>query len=64
MHYEAKHHYLKRLTTAVGNFTNLPYTLSMHHQHWMCYKMNSSGNYESSFLEKGIEIGASNYKLQ
>ncbi|XP_028407455.1 uncharacterized protein LOC114530067 [Dendronephthya gigantea] len=57
MRYEAKHHYFKKLSTIIGNFTNLPYTLAMRHQQWISYKLNSSGNYESSFLEKGIEIG-------
>ena len=63
MRYEAKHHYFKKLSTVVGNFTNLPYTLSMRHQRWMCYKMNSLGNHESSFLEKGIEIGPGKFVL-
>lgn len=58
MRYEAKHHYFKKLSTIIGNFMNLPYTLSMRHQQWMCYKSNSSGNFESSFLEKGIEVGS------
>ena len=43
MRYEAKHHYFKKLSQAIGNFTNLPYTLSMRHQQWVCYKLQSLG---------------------
>lgn len=55
MRYEAKHHYFKHLCTVIGNYKNLSYTLAMRHQHWLCY-MQQTGNYESSFIEKGLEI--------
>jgi hypothetical protein len=55
MRYEAKHRYFKHLSTVIGNYKNLSYTLAMRHQHWLCY-MQQTGNHESSFLEKGLEI--------
>ena len=30
----------------------------MRHKHWVCYKVTSSGNYESSFLDKSVETGS------
>ena len=57
MRYEAKHHYFKKLSTVIGNYTNLPYTLSMRHQQWVCYQLQS-GNHELSFINKGLEIGS------
>ena len=55
MRYEAKHHYFKHLSTIIGNYKNISYTLAMCHQHWLCY-MQQTGNHESSFIEKGLEI--------
>jgi len=37
MRYEAKHAYFKSLPHSMGNFINLPYTLAMRHQHYLCY---------------------------
>ena len=56
MRFEAKHHYFKKLSTVIGNYTNLPFTLAMRHQQWLCYQLQSA-NHESGFLEKGVEVG-------
>ena len=37
MRYEAKNKYFKSLATRLGNFINLPYSLTMHHQQLQCY---------------------------
>ena len=57
MRYEAKHHYFKKLSAVIGNFTNIPYTLSMRHQQWICYQLQSTGSNESTFLDRGVDIG-------
>ena len=57
MRYEAKHHYFKRLSVTLGNYINLPYSLSKRHQEGLCYKLKEPCNSSSSFMEKGIEIG-------
>ena len=57
MRYEAKHRYFKRLVVATGNFINLPYTLSKRHQESVSYRLKNSEGSNSSFIEKGLEIG-------
>ena len=55
MRYEAKHHYFKRLGSFIGNYTNLPYSMSIRHQQRVSYQLQC-GNHESSFIEKAPEI--------
>ena len=38
MRYEAKHNYFKKLSQRLGNFINLPWSLSTRHQQWSCYQ--------------------------
>ena len=37
MRFEAKHSYFKCLSESMGNFINLPYSLSVRHQEYQCY---------------------------
>lgn len=47
MRYEAKHRYFKQLTSTIGNFINLPYTLAMRHQSLQCYiRLGSDYNHK------------------
>ena len=41
MRYEAKHQYFKHLTSTMGNFINLPYSLAMRHQCLQAYLLAS-----------------------
>lgn len=52
MRYEAKHSYFKQLSHAIGNFINLPFTLSKRHQQFQCKNMQECG---SHFLTNHIE---------
>lgn len=56
MRFEAKHERLKRLASILGNFTNVPWTLTNRHQQRQCYEMACS-KYGQPFIEKPIEIG-------
>ncbi len=39
MRFEAKHNWFKGLAQQLGNYTNLPYTLSMRYQQLQCYQL-------------------------
>ena len=54
MRYEARHSYFKRLSSNIGNFINLPWTLSMRHQLLQSYLLHSS---KDSILRDELEIG-------
>lgn len=53
MRYEAKHSYFKRLAHSMGNFINLPYSLSMRHQQYQCYLSTN----EQEVVENGPMAG-------
>ena len=36
MRYEAKHSYFKSLSHTLGNYTNLPYSVAMRYQQYVC----------------------------
>lgn len=55
MRFEAKHRYFKQLATAIGNYTNLPWTLAERHQSRQCYNLCG--------IHKPIECGAGVLKL-
>ena len=57
MRYEAKHHYFKPLAISMGNFNNLPYSLSKRHQKGVSYQLQTWEGACSSFISKGIEVG-------
>ena len=59
MRFQAKHQEFKRLTAQLGNFTNLPYSLTMRHREGLCYKLQTSEGSLSSFIVKGIETDPS-----
>ena len=53
MRFEAKHSYFKKLTQNIGNFINLPYTLSLRHQKLQCYHNLDNFGYHSHTLDIG-----------
>ena len=56
MRYEAKHNHLKKLAQNIGNFINIAWTLSTHHQYWQCYKWQ-----EGDLMDDEPEIGPGIY---
>ncbi len=50
MRYEAKHSYFKQLTRSIGNYLNLPFSLSFRHQQWQCKNLHSSQPMLSVFI--------------
>ena len=44
--YEAKHQYLKALSTSIGNFINITHTLAVRHQSYQCYHLCADDPYE------------------
>ena len=61
MRYEAKHSYFKRLAVFSGNFINLPYSLAKRHQEGLCCRLNTPAGSQSTFLQKGNEVGPGTY---
>mgnify|MGYP002803833386 FL=1 len=57
MRFEAKHPEFKRLAINMGNYINLPYSLTKRHQECICYRLQTSEGSLSSFITKGIETG-------
>lgn len=53
MRFEAKHKWFKRLAQQLGNFTNLPYTLSMRYQQLQCYQLCDGEGVKADYLEVG-----------
>ena len=45
MRYEAKHSHLKHLARVIHNFKNVPKTLAMRHQHYMCLQLLDKDSY-------------------
>ncbi|XP_048584094.1 uncharacterized protein LOC5507829 isoform X2 [Nematostella vectensis] len=56
MRFEAKHERLKRLDGSLGNFTNIPWTLSLRHQLRQCYELSGSRHGHPP-IEKSLEVG-------
>ena len=56
MRFKAKHERLKRLATSLGNFTNIPWTLALHHQLRQCYEISGSRHGHPP-IEKPLEVG-------
>ena len=46
MRFEAKHQYFKRLTTSMGNFINLPHSLSVRHQCHQSYILSCADSFK------------------
>ena len=53
--YEAKHQYLKALSTSIGNFINITHTPATRHQSYQCYHLSANDTYEPK-LEVGPGI--------
>ena len=53
MRYEAKHQYFKQLATTMGNFINIPYSLSMRHQCLQAYLRTTSSLFDSEKFNVG-----------
>ena len=52
MRYEAKHSYLKRVSSSVGNFINVCHTLAVRHELLQChYRLGES------YCEDTLEVG-------
>ena len=56
MRYEAKHQYFKHLSSTMGNFINICYSLAMRHQCFQCYALNSE-----NFLSNHVDVGPGTY---
>ena len=56
MRYEAKHSYFKQLSRSIGNYINLPWTLSCRHQQWQCYNFVTSKQLKQNFFTFEIEL--------
>lgn len=58
MRYEAKHHYFKKLSAVIGNFTNI-HTLHFINATSAVDLLPATVNweYESTFLDRGVDIG-------
>jgi hypothetical protein len=57
MRFEAKHRFFK--AKKIKNFKNLPYTLSKHHQLYMCHKQSGSNGepaHDGDIVRLGVEI--------
>ncbi|KAK3731628.1 hypothetical protein QZH41_015892 [Actinostola sp. cb2023] len=54
MRFEAKHRHFKQLASALGNYTNLSWTLAERHQSRQCYEMNN--------IHKPVECGPGKQK--
>lgn len=44
MRYEAKHSFFKQLQRQIKNTKNIPHTLSIRHQQWLCHEFRKSGS--------------------
>ena len=53
MRFEARHRYFKRLASQLGNFVNVPHTLSMRHQQLQCYHRLDDSIFQPEELEVG-----------
>lgn len=58
MRFEAKHSYFKQLSHSMGNFINLPYSLTIRHQEYQCYLNATSKGLHGSADD--IDIGPGN----
>lgn len=54
MRFEAKHAYFKKVAQSLGNFINLPYSLSTRHQQLHCYLFSNTKEIPGG---NGLEIG-------
>ena len=53
MRFESKHHYFKHIAQAMGNYINLPKSVAMRHQRYMCLMQSNCDEY----LEDKVETG-------
>ena len=60
MRFEAKHSCFKQLAHSLGNFVNLPYSLTSRHQQYQCY-LNSVACEQPHPVDQ-IEVGPGLYK--
>ena len=52
MRYEAKHSYLKRVASSIGNFINVCHTLAVRHELLQCHYRQGD-----SYCEDTLEVG-------
>ena len=60
MRFEAKHSYFKKQAQSLGNFINLPYTLSTRHQQLHCYLYENTKEIPGGDIS---EIGPGYYSI-
>ena len=53
MRFEARHSYFKRLASQIGNFINIPYTLSTRYQQLQCYHRLDKSAINGADIEMG-----------
>ena len=53
MRYEAKHSYFKRLAQSMGDFINVPYSLTMRHRFLRCCESTD----DAEMLAAGLTVG-------
>lgn len=53
MRFEARHSYFKRLASQLGNFINIPYTLSTRYQQLQCYHRLDNSTINGADIEMG-----------
>ena len=62
MRFESKNAQIKSFVT--HNFKNVPLSVAIHHQQWMCYRLATRPGQESShFLYSGDEVMCSVYDI-
>ena len=54
MRFESKHNFFKQLAHHVKCFKNIPKTMALRHQEFMCYHLNSA----NSLFTKDAMVGA------
>ena len=57
MRYESKHTYFKQVAISLGNFINVPLTVSERHQKLQSLNFFTEGDQESSAVTKPLECG-------
>ena len=61
MRFEAEHSYFKQLAHRMGNYINLPYSLSLRHQEYQCYLNATANGLHGSNVD--LTVGPGNSKI-
>ena len=63
MRFEAKHQYFKSLTSRMGNFINITYSLALRQQSYQCYILSTSSGFCSQYQKIGRGMYICSYSL-